>query len=644
MASQSHPDLLSIPQSPLARGALQLEMFSDPLAMLLKSTEIIGYTSTMSTDANHDAPVHGLVDSRRAAAILGVSINTFKVWATRSQSATAGVAAAMPRPVATLHGQVYLLADIEEFGRTLALSARAPRTRERGLGSYFTPDAAACLMARWAIRRSTDVVLEPSLGDGQFAFAAHQVATSKGWSRLELHACELDSVAASSAVQSGAVTSDQLHLGDFLAAKDLPSVDAVIGNPPYVRVRELSSDLRHSALRASSDAMGVPMDNAGSVWMPFVAKSTHHLRDRGRLAFVLPLDFTYVRYARPLWNFLGQSYGRLRVVRFRERVFPDILQNVLILLAEEKGRTTEEVEFLAHDRLSDLSDGKIGSGVPIALESIVRGERAFQHALLPTATRDTLALLDEHVGRSHARVKFNIGYVSGNKHFFHPDSHAIKQFKLPSRSLTPTLASSRQLSRQALRTSSMPSTAFLWLPANRLSKGEQDYVTYGEREGVDMAYKCRIRKPWHEVPGVKVPDLLLTTFSDSPRLHINDAGWVASNSVLAGFLRPGQDSESVISSWYTPLTLLSTEMQVHSLGGGVMIAVPREADSVQLINKNCTLPLAPTKLDAALRSGDSTAAYSVGSRSVQELVGKEGLHAIWNGVEALSSWRKSQTA
>lgn len=108
-------------------------------------------------------------------------------------------------------------------------------------------------------------------------------------------------------------------------------------------------------------------------------------------------------------------------------------------------------------------------------------------------------------------------------------------------------------------------------------------------------------------------------------------------------MRPGEDPASFISSWYTPLTLLSTEMQVHSLGGGVMIAVPKEADAVQLLKETSTLPVDGDRLNAALCSGDAKAAYGTGAHSVEQIVGKEGLDAVWAGAETLIAWRKAQT-
>ena len=63
----------------------------------------------MSERIGSEVAVNGLVDSQRAAELLGISVNTFKVWASRSRSAKTGIAADMPKSVATMHGRVYLL-------------------------------------------------------------------------------------------------------------------------------------------------------------------------------------------------------------------------------------------------------------------------------------------------------------------------------------------------------------------------------------------------------------------------------------------------------------------------------------------------------------------------------------------------------
>lgn len=590
-----------------------------------------------------DGPVNGLVDSRRAAALLGVPLNTFKVWAARSKSAASGIPAEMPAPVATMHGSVYRVEDIEEFGRRIALSSRAPRSVQRSLGAYYTPDDASTLMVQWALRAPSDVFLEPSVGDGQFAVAVQQLAQSRGWGQIDLHACELDPATASRLVERGVVSRDRLHVGDFLAADSVPMVDAVVGNPPFVRLRELEPRLRRSAHRAAAQTLGHEVDPAGSAWMPFVSAAASRLKDGGRLALVLPLDFTYVRYARPLWEFLGRSFGSLQVLRFRERVFKDILQNVLILLADDKGAATQTVDVFAHASTSQMPADSFGSGVSVSIRDIIEGRRVFQEALLPLATRGALTALAQHAGPAGDRAKFNIGYVSGNKRFFHPDAETVRSFRLREDSLVPAIASSRQMSRSALRTSSMTPDTRLWLPGEKLSRGDRAYIAQGEADGVDMAYKCRVRKPWYRVPGVKTPDVVLNAFGDRPRLHLNDGGWVISNSALGGFIRGQEAPWSFVSSWYGPLTLLSAELEVHSLGGGVMVAVPREADAIRVLAAESTQPLDAGQLDAALTSGEIAAAYDLGGASIAKLVGTDGLDAIREGIDILGRWRKAQS-
>lgn len=601
-------------------------------------------------EETRDPAVHGLVDNRGAAALLGVDVNTFKVWGTRARSSQNGIPALMPSPVGSFHGNIYKVDDILRLKVALAgytdqsiTPALKQITEKRSLGAYFTPSDAVELMVAWAVRSETETVLEPSLGEGIFLTAVNSYAAKRGWKRPVSVASELDPSTAASAIARGAVEEGNLWKGDFLEHQHDP-VDVVIGNPPYVRIRALETAAAAKALAAAEQTIGMPMDPAGSIWMPFVSKSTTHLKRGGRLAFVLPLDLTYVKYARPLWKFLGENFGRLTVLRFRQRVFPEILQNVLILLADEKGGRTTHVSFSALDSVAEYDRLRHDSSVRIPIDDISSGGRPFQSALLSQATREVYDALRVHSEPAKSRAKFNIGYVTGNKKYFHPSARDIAEFNLPPESLFPSAVSTRQLSGGGLRTSSIEATHHLWLPSLPLGKGEKRYVAQGETDTVNQAYKCRIRNPWYVVPGVKHPDVLLTVFSDQPRLYLNDARWVASNSILCGYLHKNEDPGMFVSSWYSPLTLLSSELEVHALGGGVMIAVPREADAIQLLNRTATRTIDEDQLSRALSASEVSNAYGVGNSSLDALVGKDGRQLIWEGIEALGAWRRSESS
>lgn len=197
------------------------------------------------------------------------------------------------------------------------------RSTRRSLGAYYTPKSAADYLADWAVRHPNDHLLEPSFGDGSFLHAAAACAARKNLTGVQLTGVEINQAAIHHLQPVDSFVQVHLQCDDFMSFAPRP-VDAVIGNPPYVRLRQLPPAQQVRATQAALTATNQVMDPAGSLWMPFVQHALLFLKTGGRLGFVLPYDFTYVRYARPLWTLLGQRFGSLRVVRSHERLFGDI--------------------------------------------------------------------------------------------------------------------------------------------------------------------------------------------------------------------------------------------------------------------------------------------------------------------------------
>src|SRR2546427_639474 len=63
------------------------------------------------------------------------------------------------------------------------------------------------------------------------------------------------------------------------------------------------------------------------------------LKAGGRLGLVLPAELLSVNYASEVRGFLMRRFGRVRLVLFEERVFPGVLEEVVLLLAEGDGPT-----------------------------------------------------------------------------------------------------------------------------------------------------------------------------------------------------------------------------------------------------------------------------------------------------------------
>jgi adenine-specific DNA-methyltransferase len=519
----------------------------------------------------------------------------------------------------------------------------------RLLGAYYTPRSAADYMADWIVRHDGERVLEPSFGDGIFLRAVATSAARKTFAAVQLLGVEIDERAQARALHNGLIADDAVRRGDFLGVSPF-KVQAVIGNPPYVRLRQLPPDQRERALNTACIVMGHAMDPSGSLWLPFILHAMRFLDDGGRLAFVLPYELTYVRYARPLWKALRGNFGSLHVLRTHERLFPELLQDVVILLADGYGARTDTVRYQAFERVDDLLDARPVVDETLDVDDLVRGERAFVAALLGDELRQ---LLRTRVAGltvpARKLVTFNIGYVAGDKEFFHPTGKETHDYRLPTRSLRPALTSTRALKGAGLCTSSLDASRMgkLFLPdPGALAAGERRYIATGAERGVAQRYKCRVRDPWFVVPGTHVPDIVLSVFSERPALLLNDAGYFASNSLLCGY-RVAATGEEFATGWYTSLTLLQCELEVHALGGGVMVLVPREAGNVRLPKSIQAHKDHLDRLDQLLRLGEMAEVYCSGDRPV--LIDQLGLNEgdvelIRHGIAVLTHWRTSARA
>lgn len=75
-------------------------------------------------------------------------------------------------------------------------------------------------------------------------------------------------------------------------------MDAVIGNPPFVRYQEQAGDARKRSARAAL-AQGVRLSGLASSWVVLLVHACGFLKPDGRLTMVLPAELLTVHYAEP---------------------------------------------------------------------------------------------------------------------------------------------------------------------------------------------------------------------------------------------------------------------------------------------------------------------------------------------------------
>lgn len=465
-------------------------------------------------------------------------------------------------------------------------------TREirKSRGAFFTPDALADLVTTFAITSKDDYVFEPSCGEAAFLLSAARRLKTLGASINEIntHLCgnELhrESVIAARQRLKGHGYSPAVTSGDFFDMSPKgDGFDAVIGNPPYIRYQDFSGDVRRKALEDALEC-GVKIDALTSSWAPFVVHATRFLRYGGKLGFVLPAELMVANYAAPVRDYLLRSFNKVNLVLFDSPVFPEVQEEVVLLLAEGFGIPNKAGSHVIISQVSTKARS-------FKSKSFVMDVNAGDRWLAGHAMRDAAELLTAIPGgftQLSEYGKIHLGAVTGSNGFFSMTRQRADELALTDQDLVPICPpGSRHLRTLSLSTDDLSALdeagkpTLLFSPKGEPSDAGKRYIEYGQETGISNAYKCRVRKPWWRVPGLKQCDIFITYMNGfGPNLCANEARVCFLNSVHGLFLDasiPEVAVKLLPVGALSSVTLLSAELFGRSYGGGVLKLEPAEA-------------------------------------------------------------------
>jgi adenine-specific DNA methylase len=500
-------------------------------------------------------------------------------------------------------------------------------TRRKELGAFYTPPVMAKRLVEWAIRSQDDHVLDPSFGGLVFLRAAmdqlRQLGTSTEDAEFQLHGMELDAEAYKAATAAdGGLLASGLQLGDFFTChpnQSIPTCQAVVGNPPYIRYQ----DFKHSAPAAHriTEQAGIRLTRLASSWAPFLIHATAFVAPGGRMAQVLPAELIHAQYAGGILDFLRRRFARVTIVVFDERVFPGALEEVVLLLADGRGDDCDaDIQLLSYGSLDDLDLEDLRRAQKAPSSSKATGRLGQEKLLLQLLSADAQGLYrglqeSSEVRRLSDIAKVDIGAVTGaNDFFLLTDQEATRlsrELLRPAVSKAVHIRGARfgpedhaQLGAAGQKSQILVANAKT--PSEVLATAE-DYFKEGEKEGIDTRYKCRTRRPWWAVPIPKsgVADLLLTyCVNDYPRLVVNDAGVLQTNTIHGVNANAHVNCQALAAGFYNSLTLLSAELVGRSYGGGVLKLEPTEAESLLIPPIESNLAKLLPEVDRLVRRRD----------------------------------------
>ena len=470
-------------------------------------------------------------------------------------------------------------------------------------GSYYTPKAIAEFLSRWAITKNTQLILEPSCGDGNFVEAAILRFKELGIDGNELNGrikgvelIEEEALKAKSRAKDLGVNSTTIVNSDFfqyIHSNVGDRYDTVLGNPPFIRYQNFPEEHRKLAI-SMMENLGLHPNKLTNIWVPFLVVSASLLNPNGRLAMVIPAELFQVKYAAETRVFLSEFFDRITIITFKKLVFKGIQQEVVLLLCEKKVAQNKGIRTIECEHLDDLDSIDFNAINGSNVKPIDHSTEKWTKYFLSEEEINLLKQLknDDRVLSCGDIMEVDVGLVTGRNEFFMMRESHVNEWNLKKYTI-PVVSKSNQLkgitfSNEDFKTNSEEDQAVhLFIPPNEefenLPEECQKYIKYGESQEFHTGYKCRIRKRWYITPSLWSPDCFaLRQVGDYPKLVLNETGASSTDTVHRVKFKEGVDGILVALSFLNSLTFAFSEITGRSYGGGVLTFEPTEIEEMKI--------------------------------------------------------------
>ena len=465
-------------------------------------------------------------------------------------------------------------------------------TAQKLRGAYYTPMQLANAMVNLFDAENIGTILEPSCGDGVFldSLAANGILQkAESMTAIEIEIDESEKVRDHYGTHPNVNVLCEDFFDFYERSYENERYDLILGNPPYIRYQYLTEKQRELQSMILT-THGMKANKLINSWVCFLVACVQMLSDNGCIAFVIPAEILQVVYAEDLRLFLSNQLARITLITFEQLVFPEIEQEVVVLIGE-KGGTEKGIRII---EMSDLNGFKT-----LDLES--NGYQKLQHVREKwtkyfISANETALIQSLREDKRFARFKdfgiINVGITTGNNDYFSITSEIEKQYNLNSVTIpligrsshahgiyfTPDDWEANVLNEKKAMLISFPSIFYDDYPQQH-----KEYIELGEREGQNEGYKCGIRDRWYIVPSVWVPDAFFLRRNNLyPKFVLNRCGAVSTDTMHRMKFNDGVDAENILLSYYNSVSFAFTEICGRSYGGGVLEILPGEMGNILL--------------------------------------------------------------
>ena len=470
---------------------------------------------------------------------------------------------------------------MHQTGSMQQFQTKVSPTLQKLRGGFYTPDEVAAFISSWVIAKSGKY-LEPSCGDGAL------LRNLPNFSNLDITAIEINEKEAKVAFKSTGMKVITKDFFSWFTPKHYEEFDGVMGNPPYIRFGNWQEESRGLAIDILT-SQGFRPNKLINAWMPFVVSALLATKQSGRIGLILPAELLQVSYAAELRSYLMDNSQNIKIVSFRELIFPGVQQEVILLLLT-KGVGPAQVQTYEVQNGSELSD------LDLSRSSSIRGELHDDEKWTKYYLDSSAIQIIRRIRKSKVLypvgdfAEVQVGIVTGCNDFFclsksDAVSNGIYENTIP------IVTRSNQLKGIGL---DGPNFAALETTKARtrllelnnytfsdLTPPIQKYIREGERQELNLGYKCRIRGTWWKVPSIWIPDgFMWRQIHKYPRIFANCAGATSTDTVHRVRMISNISIDALAIASLNSATLIYSELFGRSYGGGVLELEPSEARSL----------------------------------------------------------------
>lgn len=463
-------------------------------------------------------------------------------------------------------------------------------TAEKIRGGFYTPEPIASFILKWGINGSSDYdILEPSCGDGVFL----EQLKENNHKFKSVTAIEFDDVEAEKAekikLKNKSVINTDFHL---YCNETTERFDLVVGNPPYIRYQYFQEEQQNEAIKVFNRAK-LKYSKLTNAWVSFVVGSSLLLKEKGKIGFVIPAELLQVSYAQQLREFLAHFYNKINIISFEKLVFPDIQQEVVLLLCEKSGSDSHLIEHLELRNASELEKLDV-SKLKSPTKKIDFKSNKWTYYFLEQEEINFLEKIatTRKIPTIEKYADVEVGITTGSNDYFTVplpivEAYDLKEYAKPmvGRSVQVNSVIFTKEDWQLNRQTKAKAHLLVFPAKEKINghKGANSYIKLGESMGINKGYKTGIRDDWFVIPSIKLSEALFIRRNNLyPRLILNEAMAYTTDTMHRVFIKKDTNKNAFIASFYNSLSLAFSEIVGRSYGGGVLELMPSEAGKILL--------------------------------------------------------------